>query len=554
MIFKTYFNLSKNILKRNKNLYIPYILTGIFIVVIAFFMDYFASSSFITKLRGGRTISSTFTFGFFTICIFSLIFLSYTNNFIIKNRFKELGVFSILGFMPKDLIFIELILTLINYFIIVFLGIIFGTLLSKLFFMFVNTSLDMGGTYSFELTPILLTAFAFSLIFLIILLLNLFKIIRFNPKKIIEQKSIGELTAKNSKFLTFLGIFLMLGGYIIANLNLNPLDSLPYFFLAVIMVIFGTFLLFSQGLIFFFKNLKKREDFFYKKKNFIYISQMIYRIKSNSKGLASICILLTMAIITIAFSLGLLNFKNQVMNRIDKDVTFTFVPNKNFNKEKTIKDLKNFLKENNIEILQEKISIKKVNYSKDGKKEIDGIFYEFNLKNKEDYKILRNLSSDFSKNILKGVELFSYSSKYEMNRAFFYQSGGLLYIGFLLSIIFFAASIMVMYYKQVSEGLEDKKNYDILRKVGMTKEEIKSGINSQVKSIFMLPLIVAICHSFGSLKIVNGIFNTIFDYSHLESGIYLKSLLIILFLSVLVYIFSYRLTSNVYYKNIREKI
>lgn len=105
MIFKTYFNLSKNILKRNKNLYIPYIITGIFIVVIAFFMDYFASSSFITKLRGGRTISSTFAFGFFIICIFSLIFLSYTNNFIIKNRFKELGVFSILGFMPKDLIF-----------------------------------------------------------------------------------------------------------------------------------------------------------------------------------------------------------------------------------------------------------------------------------------------------------------------------------------------------------------------------------------------------------------------------------------------------------------
>ena len=121
MIFKTYFNLSKNILKRNKNLYIPYIITGIFIVVIAFFMDYFASSSFITKLRGGRTISYTFAFGFFIICIFSLIFLSYSNNFIIKNRFKELGVFSILGFMPKDLIFIELILTLINYFIIVFL-------------------------------------------------------------------------------------------------------------------------------------------------------------------------------------------------------------------------------------------------------------------------------------------------------------------------------------------------------------------------------------------------------------------------------------------------
>ena len=664
---KIYGKLAVTNLKNNKKSYIPYILASAFSVMMYFIMDnLYRNRSLVEK---GSPLAIMLSYAAAVILIFSIIFLFYINSFLIKRRKKELGIYNILGMGKGHLgkmLFLESVITTVASIIG---GILAGILLGKLVYLILLKILHMGGKieYRISLASIRMTTIFFGAIFILIFLYNLLQMKLSNPIELLRGGNTGEREPKTKWIMTIIGILCLAGGYSIALITKEPMAALGKFFIAVILVIIGTYALFMAGSIAFLKMLRNKKSYYYKTRHFTAISGMIYRMKQNAVGLANICILSTMVLVMVSITISLYAGMNDVLvTRFPFEAQITN-QGINQNEERQIGELvASITKENhtnptsqirfhegnftalyndktknfNMTTAQsygdtnivEFVMIPLSDYNKTEGKAVkladnEVLIYHRKNKNKssikneetvhlnnDSYKVAANLDSmriakadatnsvdgwyvivkdtNIIKKYLKAVygkddmedsvedyhEFMQYVYSFnldgsrtnrerteqilqeqlqakfksafiegrELSRENFYNFyGGFLFIGIFLGIIFLMATVLIIYYKQISEGYDDRERYQIMQKVGMSKKEVRQSIRSQVLLVFFLPLIMAVIHLAFAFKIITKLLSVL---NLTNISLFFMYTVGTVAVFAVIYVIIYSITAREYYK------
>lgn len=611
-----------NIKKNSKN-YVPYILTCIGTVIMYYIMYSMSINQGLDQMSGGNDLKMILNLGNYVIALFSVIFLFYTNSFLIKQRKKEFGLFNILGMEKRHLSKIVMYETLYVALVSLILGLLGGILLNKLMFLMLlkilNFEVPMG--FFISIKAIIATLILFGIIFILTLLNTMRQIHLAKPIELLKGGQTGEREPKTKWVYVGIGLLCLGGGYYIAITTKEPLAALSYFFLAVILVIIGTYCLFTAISIAFLKFLRKNKGYYYKTKHFISVSGMIYRMKQNAVGLANICVLSTMVLVIVSTTISLYIGMEDVLrnryprdiivntgtfleedgdqirkiiddtlekhqltgkNRIDLEVIsfvakqkgnvfstgqmtdssltgFTglyFIPledyNRNTGKEEILEENEillftqdRTLKGNEITILDETFTVKeRLNHFIDGFDKVDvvnnqyivvknmSIVDEIRIKvgdvygeemakpttyigfdldaSDEEIIAVHNEMRDIIK---KDYPDCFFDAAAVSKESFYSVYGGLFFLGIFLGILFMMATILIIYYKQISEGYEDKERFAIMKKVGLSHDEVKKIIHSQVLTVFFLPLITAVIHIAFAFQVITKLL-TIFNLTN----------------------------------------
>lgn len=658
---------------KNRRTYLPYILTCSGMVMMYYIISFLSVSSFVREMKGGDIMQAYLGFGCGVIVVFSAIFLFYTNSFLIRRRKTEFGLYNILGMGKRNIALILMWETVIIYLFSLVAGIGCGVLFSKLAELLLAKMLNSGASaeFSVEYSSMLWAAIYFAVIFLLIMLNSLRQISLSKPVELMKSENFGEKPPKANYFLAVTGVLLLGLAYYIALFTEDPTAALLLFFVAIILVIIATYLLFVSASVALCRLLQKNKKYYYKTNHFISVSQMTYRMKRNGAGLASICILSTMVLVTLSSTTCLYvgeedMLKGRYMRNvavdnytIDQDVakltenTVDSVLEKYGEKAENILtlrylDISGGFKDNTVTLdsrnadellgsggyeVRELFIIPVSDYNRISGKSIElkeneaalfsvskdlpfdsidikeyGTLY---IKERVDdfmdirsanmqmipacylfvqsedillkldeiqndiyenrYSLLHNyygfdLSCDEEKQSAIGTEIQKniialrdeagdkWSVKIECaakDKAEFYALyGGLFFLGIVLGTVFICAAALIIYYKQISEGYEDKAKFEILQKVGMTKEEIRKSINSQVLTVFFAPLIFAGIHmafAFGIISKMLALFGLT------DSGLFAIVALCCFLLFGLLYAAVYIITSKRYYKIVSGK-
>jgi len=596
-----YLKLARTNIKANGKTYLPYVITCICTIMMFYIMHALSINEGLNGVSGSDSLKMILYFGTIVIGIFSAIFLFYINSFLIKRRKKEIGLYNILGLGKKH---ISIVLLYENVFIslisLVF-GLMGGVILNKLMFLVLLKILDFAVPFGFSVSipSMEITLLVFIGIFAATLISNLFQIHMAKPIELLRGGEHGEKEPKTKWLMTIIGIIALGIGYAMALTVKSPLSALSLFFVAVILVMVGTYCLFTAGSIAILKLLRKNKQFYYKTRNFTSISGMLYRMKQNAVGLANICILSTAVLVMISTTVSLYigmedglraRFPKDVMmnasgisenqtlklneivdlatketkinnrvsysseafmakrtedafllrkakdafssdscllmtmslsdyNRIEgknvslkDDELLIFSTVKNYGKNiMTIQDKSFKVKEElssiaitnknpldilgtYILILKDVEAVRTINAAVPGtKSSVPSYKVDFDVTgtDKEIISLTDKLRQEFSKEIPIPVSLESAAGSKE---SFFAVYGGLFFIGIFLGALFLMATVLIIYYKQISEGYDDKERFNIMQKVGMSKAEIKKSINRQILMVFFLPLVFAVIH------------------------------------------------------------
>ena len=606
-------------LKNNRKTYVPYILTAVLTVMMFYMMDALSR----TEGLGTETMEVVLAYGRGVIVVFAVIFLFYTNSFLIKRRKREIGVYHILGMGKRHIAKMLLTETLITAVAGIGGGLLLGIAFGKLLYLAFLKLLQAHTSLKFEVSVPAVTdaVLLFLAIFLLTLCYNLLQIRLANPVELLRGSSQGEKEPKTKVLLAIAGFALLGTGYGIAVVTESPLEAISSFFLAVICVILGTYALFVAGSIAVLKILKKKKSYYYQAKHFTTVSGMIYRMKQNGVGLANICILSTMVLVVISSTVSLYagmedvlhtRFpreisvrmaadagKEQDLQEILQDVTAEYkvtlsreiahhvgetavlregdvleatpgpdadfsmaeiseaymIPLEDYNQMEgsqetleegevlvydsrgswegdtlgiggktwkvrkeigrpkaaesetsqttqdvylifpdvqEITEVLTYVRENNTSGMDEEYlkSITQVEY-------VDS----FDLSGSDETKaaVAEELTERLADSGLPGVDCESR----ELSRESFYLLyGGIFFIGLYLGVMFLMATVLIIYYKQISEGYDDRERYQIMQKVGMDKREVRRSIRSQVLTVFFLPLLVAFVHIAVAFKVI----------------------------------------------------
>ena len=613
-----YFKLAITNIKKNAKTYVPYMITSILTISMFYIICSLGNNPNITKACGTDSMKYVLFLGTWVCGIFAVIFLFYTNSFLMKRRKKEFGLYNILGMEKKHISMVVLCETLIMSIISLVLGLVVGILFDKLMLLVIlsmfTVEIPLGFHISPESFPATLTLFTG--IFVLIFLNSIRQIHLAKPIELLQGSTVGEKEPKAKWLIALIGAICLGSGYYISLTTTNPIAALNMFFIAVILVIIGTYLLFTAGSIVLLKALRKNKNYYYKTKNFISISGMIYRMKQNAVGLANICVLSTMVLVMISSTFSLWNGMNDVLDNFYPR-EFIFTPFEY--SEKSASDLKVWVKDTldecnlepkdiidysylNFAVVQDKDSFimyrdnpvysdmindirnlffitlddyNKMTNSNETLKADEVLVYsnrdqydykEMKLSDKtfkvketlDNFPNNRIMSSDVASShfmIVKDMsvindldkiqneiygdmassiqyyyafnvdadteKILDINNKFENDiqemgtygentNKYVYEGrfdcretekndfigtyGGLYFIGVFLGVLFIIATILIMYYKQISEGYDDKGRFEIMQKVGISHEEIKKSIHSQVLTVFFLPLIVAGIH------------------------------------------------------------
>jgi len=605
-------------IRKNKRLYIPYILTGSLMVMMYYILSFLAVSPALSKMKGGATLSILLPLGSGVIAVFSVIFLFYTNSFLVRQRNKEFGLYNVLGMDKRNIRKILLWENAIIAVVSILTGLCFGVVLSKLAEVGLLNLLGLGIDYqlSIAVDGLIKTVGIYTVIYALLLLYSILRVSILNPLELLQSNRVGEKPPKANWLFALVGIVLLGFAYYLAVSIEAPLTALVWFFFAVIMVIIATYLLFGAGSVVLCRLLQKNKNYYYKANHFVSVSSMVYRMKRNGAGLASICILSTMVLVMISATTSLYigaedNLKERYPYSMELRIGFdnleaytedTFsilrglcedIPTKYGEKEQRSVSTSGMLVDGNLitdssymvsfdissyDSVCEVILYSLEDYNRlEGKSEIlengecliysDGIEWnakrftvdggspltvkrvlkEFSLTdsaamasvvpcvyivvgNLEEYvepmlslvssggnplffpywqyAFQTELSTDENVDAMLELrqklrefategELFgSYSIECQdaLRNEFFEMYGGLFFLGIMLSMVFLFAAVLIIYYKQISEGYEDQARFEIMQKVGMTKQEIKRSVNSQILTVFFLPLVFAGLH------------------------------------------------------------
>ena len=399
-------------MKNNRRLFVPYILAAAGTAAVFYIMFYLASGDLLDGMRGGMTAQSTLSLGVFVIVAFALIFLFYCNSFLVRRRYKEFGLYSVLGMDRGALSAILFWETLLAAAFTLIAGLGLGLLLSYVSQSALLRLLSLpAAAFTVSLAAIKQCAITFIAIFALLYVRGVLSLRHAQGAALLKSENVGEKPPKSQWLLVIPGLALLLGAYYIAATINDPVQAMLLFFLAVIMVILSTYLLFISGSVTLCRTLQKSEAFYYKKRNFVSLSSLTYRMKRNGAGLASICILSTMVLVMLASTASLY-----------------------------------FGAEDAISALASQNSYWQAD-------EIAAIRAEF-----------------------------------------FSLYGSLFFLGILLSVVFLFATLLMLYYKQLSEGYEDAARFAVMQRVGMTKRDIRTSVNAQLRMVFLLPLLAAFVH------------------------------------------------------------
>lgn len=667
-------------IRKNKRMYFPYILTCVAMVTMYYIMSFLQATESLSNIMGIATIREVLGLGMWVIAIFSAIFLFYTNSFLIRRRKKEFGLYNILGMGKRNISVILFWETLIIYAVSLVSGLLIGIALSKMAELALVLVMKGEVTYqvSVSVNSILMSLILFGVIFLL-LFLNALRQIKFSSTiSLLQSENIGEKPPKGNWFLGILGVLLLAGGYTISLTIENPLTALMGFFVAVILVIAGTYLMMIAGSVLFCKLLQKNKRYYYKANHFVSISSMVYRMKRNGAGLASICILAAMVLVMISSTASLYSGgEGAIRDRYPREInimlqysdldkeseadikglpsevsiiceeydvtptnivdyhdasitgqiqgntvetnplavsrfavysyhdvaTFHFLSLYDYNrmsgtevdlkdgeaimvsskydyKESTIafksgrqftiveKSKELFVPKNSMEYLVPVIYliVPDINDALQG---IDMLadyngnrmmqfhsYYYFDTEKDAETQI--NLRDRLSETIASSDNYASHRfdsigiESREANRDNFYSLyGGLFYLGIVLSLVFLTAAVLIIYYKQISEGYEDQKRFEIMQKIGMTKREIRKSINSQLLTVFFLPLVFAGLHLAFAFPIVSKL---LLMFGLMNHVLLIMTTAACFVVFALFYAVVYKITSNAYYRIVSDNI
>ena len=663
-------------IRKNKRLYFPYILTCVGMVMMYYVIHYLAAMPVLTSMSGGRTTAQMLGFGSWIVALFALLFLFYTNSFLMRRRKKEFGLYNILGMGKGNLGRMLLWETVILFAVSMVFGLLGGIAFSKLAELVLIRILNGNVSYDFtvNMEAISDTFMIFVPIFGLIFLKCLVELRHMSAITLLRSENVGEKPPRANYLLGIGGILILAGAYYIAVTIESPLMALSLFFVAVAMVIVATYLIFISGSVMLCRLLQKNKRYYYQKNHFVSVSSMAYRMKRNGAGLASICILSTMVLVmmlgsaslyfgaedslntrypndisvgadylpddgkegysqekvetfleeihtvmddfgvtpineqwylhtTVAGLLrdGTLTVDHEAVDSITLDVyddvcNVIFVPLADYNR---CMNANETLEENQVllhcirrsyddpviamadgTVWQVKKQVADIMGSGDAAmdvipsvfivvRDLKPVIHSLSNELGEDYAKLycrQRLSYSFDTDLPAAEEIAlcdtigmrirdmdisgaggfhaSYTECREEEREDFYGTfGGIFFLGILLSIVFLLATVLMIYYKQISEGYEDQSRFEIMKKVGMTTEDIRKSINSQMLTVFFLPLMTAVLHLAFAFPMVQKLLS-LFNLRNVSLMLIVMAAAVLVF--GLFYVIIYKVTSNAY--------
>lgn len=615
------------------------------------------------NMIGGDVMQQILSLGIYVITVFAVIFLFYTNSFLIKRRKREFGLFNILGMEKKHLSIVIALESMIVFLVSMVLGIGIGILLDKAFYLLIakmlNASIALGFYISYQ--SIVNSIILFLIIFVLMYLFSLIQINLSNPIELLHGDQHGEKEPKTKWLLAIIGLICLGTGYYMSVSIQDPVTAFAFFMVAVILVVIGTYMLFTAGSIVILKLLRKNKRYYYKTNHFISVSNMIYRMKQNAVGLGNICILSTMVLVMLSTTISLWVGMNDIIEtRFPRDITVSInsvdsnqalytIDDMNYaieqagiqtedelvyrslsvsafnqgntytfgNENMSLQDISNVVvlyfitlddynrtegtnvslapdevlvfpsgkqfDHKTIDIASNTFKVKEIldsikadsNYSAnlqnsmfvvvdsmdtlfmidDLQKQVYGdnasyihTSYDFNLSKSEEMSVkeatdalIANYPGDTTYMMVDTQE-GNYEDLLSLYASF-------LFIGIFLSFLFIMATVLIMYYKQITEGYEDKKRFEIMQKVGLDKREVKKTINSQVLTVFFLPLVVAAIHIVFAFPMIEKMLRLLYLDN---TNLYIMTTVICFGVFALVYVLIYFLTSKVYYGIVRN--
>ena len=655
-------------IKNNRQFYFPYLLTGIITVAMFYIMCALESNPGIQSMPGAKDLGLILRLGIGVIGIFAVIFLFYTNSFIIKRRKKELGIYNILGMEKRHIAKILSKEAFFTAIIAIGGGLVTGVLFHKLACMLLYRMIGFNGgiTFSFSKKGVMITAILFAIVYLLTYIYDLFQVQLANPIELLQSGNKGEREPKTKAIMAVLGVLCLGAGYFIAITTKNPIKALTLFFVAVILVIIGTYLLFTAGSIALLKILRRNKGYYYQTKHFTSVSGMIYRMKQNAVGLANICILSTMVLVAVSTTVSLYVGIEDIMKErypneinisayydtgapaedsiapiVEKSVKesgrkirheedylelyFAAIKDQgqySLDKEKvktagdrvsgfvvlTREDCKKKYNEEIPELAENEVALFTIK-----KTDMDTLVLEnrsYHVKeikqfqNTEDFETIADMMDEYyyvivndvqdmerlwqlqkdiyqenSSSISRQVRLDIDGDSEQKKECFeniktalgpeqakarilidsrqssldeFYQIyGGFLFLGLFLGILFLMITVLIIFYKQISEGYDDKERFSIMEKVGMSNDEVKATIRSQVRTVFFLPIPMAAIHvgmAFPMIKRLLSLFGL--SNTALFAGCMAGTILVF----ALIYLLVFLKTSKTYYKIVGEQV
>ena len=660
-MFKLISSLAVSNLKKNRTLYIPFSIATITMMVITYILMALSTNKTILQSSGGSTVVMALGFGVVIMLLVSTLTMIYANGFVMKNRSKEFGLYSILGLGRSQIQLLQVVEMLLFAVMNLIVGLVLGVLLNRLAFALLLKAMrfNVPISYEFQIASVIIIGILFSGIFVFLMILNAIKIRVSRPLELLREKKSGEKTGRFLSIRALIGVAILGYAYYISQSIESPIKALGWFFVAVLLVVIATYILFDAGSIALLRFLKNRKTFYYRPINFISVSNLIFRMRKNAMGLASICILSTMVLVTLGTTGSLQFGAQEVINRtsptdfdfrgmyrnpeevaeyskevkqlsasVSSKVTdfyeYSYILtagnhegnilntnvkqlgalpeamvvlisvedyNRNTGENLTVQsgemllgeesfkkkpsfnqvalgdntfsvaqviDVKNFSKiavanpnitdHSYIGILNEEDMVKVVPYYS---KENDGGHRTYTRQ----YVALWNTSSQTDEEKKKELELYQQSDiaggidgKIEIAQLLFQFYGSLLFLGILLAIAFSVGAVLVIYYKQVSEGYEDRERYVILKKIGIDQPMIHQSINRQVLIVFFLPLLTAFLHTALSYNMVSKIV-LIFG---IKGSIIGLTMLAVAGVFMIAYFLVYKITSREYFKIINR--
>ena len=609
--------LAKQNIRNNKSTYIPYMITCIFCIAMIYMMEFLRDCPTLDQaVRQADEVRMIVFTGEIVVEIFCIIFLIYSNSFLMKRRQKEIGLYNILGLERNHIgivMFLETIITSIGS---LAGGIAAGIIGSKLALLLLLKLLHIPSVLGFYISVkgIFTCLFMFGIVFLMILFLNLAKIHLSRPVELLRGNNIGEKEPAAKWLMALIGFICLGAGYYLAVTTESPIKAITIFLLAVILVMAGTYLLFTAGSIVILKFLRRRKSFYYRTGNFISISGMLYRMKQNAIGLASICILSTGVLLMISMTVSIYFGMNDIMlNRYPYDVDMSVTSISEDECQTAIEAFEKAIADNKVPVEKsveeiyldivcskngDQILIKPANTIRNSDSVLvlsllnqaeyerltgisanlnDGEIFawypstvqkdsvtvdetEFTVKKwldknpltcgedavsdnavlvvtDEDFKKFDEMRTEMYKGVSSapagedltlhlGLDITgSESEKIEFGtpvmetvkdlkksgglsenawiisgirqqeyESYYADNGSLLFIGIFLGSLFLMGTAMIIYYKQISEGYEDQKRFEIMQKVGLSRREVRSSVRRQILMVFFLPLLMAMLH------------------------------------------------------------
>ena len=635
-------------IQKNKQYYFPYILAGILMCSMTYIMNFLNVSTIVSSMTGGAAMQTMFGFGMIVVSVFSAFFLFYANSFLVKIREKELGLYAILGMNRGNIICLVLIESLLVMCSVIAGGLLLGVVLSKLvelvLFTLCHAKVSTGFYFNSDL--IANVAVWFAGIYTILFVYSAIRIRAKSALHLMHSTSYGEKAPKANMVFALIGVVILGVAYYMAVTIESPIKALQTFFIAVLLVIVATYILFTVGSVALCKVLEKNKNYYYNPNHFVSVGTMRFRMKRNGAGLASICILITMVMVVASVSFSAYTGIQDSVNRgYPKDVLLEVGTNKDVEQ---LRDLfQQFVQENNAHMVdgdyvhyRETLygSFTKKGYASSNTFTMDRFtvidldtynqltkqneslnddecllvsksnvdYQTFQLDQNQPLKVkeivkesllpdantitgasvtlvvkdlgmltyqegtqdtlsyFANVEDGYTIDrdaliqkigfLMKNSEMantldFSYMYSVETKQAaleaYYTLFGGIIVLGGLLSIVFLASAVLIIYYKQIVEGLEDSERFRVLRKVGMEDTQIKKTINEQILLVFFMPLALAGLHLICAYPMISKlmVLFTITDMTLIKIVTCITFVMIGVFYGIV-----YKLTSHPYYK------